>query len=245
MSKLIKGTVRFVNHEKHYVEIEYEPIAGGKTKTINGNVDIKTQQKLKEEGVIKKIHTFHIGDTVDFISKLSDRGDKMIAANISYVRNDSLDVLLNKAKTNNEFVGYLKITEDKYFIKEMESYRFFPLEISPWQMKFTDRELTEPLLFSIENIDRKEKATAKLLHNSYIPEYYKALKLYMDKTAFDAEVYLVNEFGIYVNVIGDKIQAKIPLSKDAKAPLPQPGEHIKATISYFNPLKIAVEQVFK
>jgi hypothetical protein len=240
---ILQGKVTFVNHEKQYVEIEYEPTGGGKAKTLNGNVDIKTQHKLKEEGVIKKLHSFHIGDVVIFISKLSDRGDKMIAANIQYLHNESLDMLLNKAKTKNEFVGYLKITEDKYFIKEIDSYRFFALEISPWQKKFTERELTEPLEFTIENVERKEKATAKLIRNSYIPEYYKALKLHNEKKTFEAEVYLVNEFGIYLNIIGDIIQAKIPESKIKDAPIIMPGDKIDVQITYMSTMKLVVERV--
>jgi hypothetical protein len=240
---ILQGKVTFVNHEKQYVEIEYEPTGGGKVKTLNGNIDVKTQQKLKEEGVIKKLHSFHIGDVVIFISKLSDRGDKMIAANIQYLHNESLDMLLNKAKTKNEFVGYLKITDDKYFIKEIDSYRFFALEISPWQMKFTDRELTEPLDFTIENVDRKEKATAKLIRNSYIPEYYKALKLHNEKKTFEAEVYLVNEFGIYLNIIGDIIQAKVPASKIKDAPIIMPGDKIDVQITYMSTMKLVVERV--
>ncbi len=239
---ILQGKVTFVNHEKQYVEIEYEPTGGGKVKTLNGNVDVKTQQKLIEDKVIKKIHNYHIGDVVIFISKLSDRGDKMIASNIQYLHNETLDMLLNIAKTKNEFVGYLKITNDKYFIKEIDSYRFFPLEISPWQMKFTDRELTEPLDFSLENIERKEKATAKLIRNSYIPEYYKALKLHKDKTVFDAEIYLVNQHGIYLNIIGDVIQAKIPRAKLIGGDAVAPGNIIQVKITFMNTLKLVVER---
>ena len=99
---IIQGKVSFVNHEKKYVMIEYE--VNGKKKTINGMVDDKTQQQLIKEGVIKKTHVFHIGDIVKFNAGLSGRGDKMVASNIQYLYNSALDVLINKAKTENNFI---------------------------------------------------------------------------------------------------------------------------------------------
>ena len=102
MSSIIQGKVAFVNHDKNYVMIEFD--VAGKKKAINGVIDDKTQEELIKKGIIKKKHHFHIGDTVNFLSKLSDRGDKMVAYNIQYQYNTALDVLVNKAKTKNEFV---------------------------------------------------------------------------------------------------------------------------------------------
>ena len=242
---IVQGKVSFVNHEKQYVMIEYE--VNGKKKTINGIVDDKTQLQLKKEGVIKKTHVFHIGDLVNFTVQLSGRGDKMIATNIQYLYNTALDVLLNKAKTENSFIGYLKMADDKIFVKEIDSYLFFPVVHSPWRIQPTEQELNEAVTFSLENMEKKDKVTAKLFNNNYIPEFYAAVKLHKVKTPVDAEVYKITEHGIYLNVIGDKIQAKIPLSKneatgilakDVKA-----GEKIKVIISYLSPQKIVVEQI--
>src|SRR5690349_19116533 len=109
---ILQGKVSFVNHEKKYVMIEYD--VNGKKKNINGIVDDKTQEEWIEKKAIKKKHLFHIGDTVNFISKLSDRGDKMVAVNIQYLYNTALDTLLNKAKTVNKFLGYLKEVDGNY-----------------------------------------------------------------------------------------------------------------------------------
>src|SRR6185369_730335 len=106
---IIQGKVSFVNHEKKYVMIEYE--VNGKKKTINGIVDEKTQQDVITKGLVKKKHHFHIGDMVNFNAGLSDRGDKMVASNIQYLYNTALDVLINKAKTENNFIGYLKMID--------------------------------------------------------------------------------------------------------------------------------------
>ena len=144
---LLTGNVTFVNHEKKYIIIEYEE--NGRKKVINGNVDEKQQQKLIDRKLIKKKHLFHIGDTVTFTSGLSDRGDRMTASNIQFLYNTALDVLINKANTENNFIGYLKIVDDKYFVKEIDSYLFFPVPLSPWQIKPTETELNEAVTFAL------------------------------------------------------------------------------------------------
>jgi len=241
---VIQGHVSFVNHEKKYVMIEYE--VNGKKKNINGIVDDTTQQDLIKKGIIKKKHLFHIGDVVNFMAGLSGRGDKMVASNIQFLYNTALDALLNKAKTDNRFTGYLKIVDANYFVKEIDSYLFFPVTISPWQIKPSEADLNEPVDFMLENIERKEKATAKLFDNKYIPEFSAALKLHKAKTPVEAEVYKISPHGIYLNVVKDKIQAKIPLSKNSGAQHLKDikvGDTIKVLITYLSPVKIVVEAV--
>jgi hypothetical protein len=242
---IIQGKVSFVNHEKQYVMIEYE--ANGKKKTINGVVDDKTQQQLIKEKVIKKPHVFHIGDIVNFNAGLSGRGDKMVASNIQFLYNNALDVLINKAKTENNFIGYLKMADDKVYVKEIDSYLFFPVTTSPWQVMPTEKELNEAVTFSLENTENKEKVTAKLFNNSYIPEFYTAVKLHKTKTPVEAEVYKISPHGIYLNIVDDKVQAKIPLAKknvtaDAVKDI-KVGDKIKVLITYLSPVKIIVEVI--
>lgn len=230
---ILQGRVSFVNHEKKYVMIEYE--ANAKKKTINGNIDPKEK------------HFFQIGDVVSFVAGLSGRGDKMVASNIVFRYNTALDVIVNKAKTENSFIGYLKMADDKIFVKEIDSYLFFPVAYSPWRIQPTEQELNEAVTFSLENMEKKDKVTAKLFNNNYIPEFYAAVKLHKAKTPFDAEVSKITEHGIYLNIIGDKIQAKIPLSKNAAASALSKdlkiGDKIKVVIVYLSPAKIIVEQI--
>src|SRR5882757_4017145 len=234
---VVQGKVSFVNHDKKYVMIEYE--VNGKKKVINGNIDDKTQKVLIAKKLNKKIHLFHIGDTVNFIARLSDRGDKMIADNIQYLYNTALDVLLNKAKTVNRFLGYLKIVDDKYYVKEIDTYLFFPVIFSPWQVKFSEAELNEEVTFSLENMENKEKVIAKLANNKYISEFYAATKLAKSKTPVEATVYKIGPHGIYLNVIGDKIQAKLPAEKDSTIKV---GDKINVVIVHIGDSRIIVEK---
>ena len=164
----ILGKVSFINHEKNYAMIEYE--AGGKKRTVRGSIDLKLQKDLKEKKLIKKAHHFMVGDMVSFNLKTVDKDGKMVANNIEYLYNSALDMIINKAMTDNNLKGYLKVADDKFFVKEIESYVFFPVLISPWQVLPTVDELNEPVLFSLDHPEKKDKATAILNKVKYIPE---------------------------------------------------------------------------
>ncbi len=233
---LLTGNVTFVNHEKQYIIIEYEE--NGKKKVIHGNIDEKNQQKWIDKKLIKKKQLFHIGDKVSFNSGLSDRGDRMTASNIQFMYNTALDVLINKSKTENNFIGYLKVVDDKYYVKEIDSYLFFPVPLSPWQIKPTETELNEAVTFSLENLDKKEKITAKLYNNKYIAEFYNAVKLNKSNTPIAATVYKVTPHGIYLNLIEDKIQVKLPYKEGINV-----SDVITVKIVYLSPFKIIVEAV--
>jgi hypothetical protein len=167
----------------------------------------------------------------------------MVASNIQFLYNNAMDVLINKARTENNFIGYLKIVDDKYFVKEIDSYLFFPVPFSPWQLKPTETELNEAVTFELENLDYKNKITASLFTQKFIPEYYSAERAFKKQEIVKAEIYKITPHGIYLNVFGDKVQAK--LSPDARNLLNnlQTGDKVKIKITYFSKMKIVVEAV--
>lgn len=227
-----KGTVSFVNHEKNYILIEYEQ--NGKKRSVKGSTDEKAMQSGKK-------HEFHIGDTVSFKVGMSDRGDRMVATGIKFLYNTALEVLINRAQTENNFIGYLKVADGKYFVKEIDSYLFFPLQVSPWQMIPTEKELNVAVTFSLENLDKKDRITAKLYNNSYIPEFYIAVKAHKAKTPIDAEVYKITPHGIYLNLVGEKVRSKLP-NKENDTTL-KVGDNIKVMITHLGNSRIVVEPV--
>ena len=227
-NSILRGNISFVNHEKKYIIIEYEQ--NGKKKTVNGSIDEKLQKK----------HAFHIGDTVSFTIGISARGNRMIAGNIQYLYNNALDVLINKAKTENNFTGYLKIVDNKYFVKEIDSYLFFPVPFSPWQIKPTEDQLNETVTFVLENLEKKEKITASLFVQKFIPEYYSAERSFKKKEVIEAEVYKITEHGIYLNLFGDKLQAKLPANTENLPNNLKAGDKLKLQITYFSKMKIVV-----
>lgn len=232
------GTVSFVNHEKKLITIDYE--LNGKKKSITA------PSSLNEAGSSRKAHHYQVGDTVSFIPNLAPRGDKQLATDIRFLYNTAMEVLINKAQTENRFTGYLKQAGDDFFVKEIDSYLFFPVTLSPWQLKPDERELNEAVSFSLENLDRPERLSAKLFNNNYIPEFYTAVKLHKTKTPVEAKVSRIGAHGIYLDVIGNKIKAKMPLlDKKGKPYLEngKPGDKINVLISYLSTSKIVVEPV--
>lgn len=233
MSQRTEGKISFINHDKKYAMIDYEE--ANKKKTVRADIDDKKQKELKEKKLIKRTHHFMVGDVVSFVVKLSDRGDRMMATSVEFLYNNTLDVLINKSLVTNKFIGYLKMVDDKYFVKEIDSYLFFPVPFSPWQIIPEELDLNEQIFFSLENIERKEKIFASLFNNKYIPEFEQAVKLFKTKTALSAEVFKVSPHSIYVNVIGNKIQAKIDFEEGFNV-----GDKIEVIISYLGKNKIAV-----
>jgi hypothetical protein len=242
---MIEGKISFVHHDKDYVTIDYTQ--NGKKKSINGKVDEARQLKLKEEKLIKKVHQFHEGDEVYFTMLRSARGDKMVAERIQYRFNNALGNLINRAATGNKFTGYLKLVDGNYFVKETGSYLFFPVILSPWELRPDANKLNEPVFFKLENTDKPEKPRALLLKHSFIPEFLTAQKHFINKTIIDSVVYKITPHGIYVNVIADKIQAKIPVAIKGTAgpgePAVKTGDTIKIIITYLSNTKIAVVTV--
>lgn len=243
MKETTTGKISFINHQKKYALIEYEQ--NGKKKTVKGNIDEKLQLGLKEKQFIKKSHPFIIGDVVRFKIKIADHGERMIAKDIQFMYNTSLNELINKARKENKFMGYLKIADGKYFIKEIESYLFFPVPFSPWQILPDEKQLNEPVTFYLENIDKKEKITASLFTNSYIPEFHTAVKFFKNKTAVESEIYKITPHGVYLNVINNKIQAKID-PDDLDPDLfkkSEPGNKIIVMITYLSKSRIIVKRI--
>lgn len=245
-TETIMGKITFINHDKEYATIEYT--LHDKKKTISGNISEKEQLKLKAEKIIKRIHQFHVGDEVSFIINLSARGDKMVADCMEFKFNNALDNLINKSVIENRFVGYLKKVEEDYFVKETGSYIFFPLKLSPWERKPQDSNLNEPFFFKLENTDKQpDKVTAASFKPIYIPEYMAALKYFNNRTPVEATVYKITPHGIFVNVVGSKIQAKLPVSKQNDSLSAETevaiGDVVKIIISYLGNSRIIVERV--
>ena len=233
----ITGKIAFINHEKKYVMIEYEQ--HGKKKTVKGSIDASNQKDGN-----KKNHHFLMGDVVTFTHRMSDRGDRMIATDIQFLYNNALDVLINKAAVQNKFTGYLKAADDGYFVKEIESYLFFPVYFSPWHIIPTEEELNEPVYFSLENLEKKEKISAALFNNEYIPAFHTAVKLSKSKSVIDATVTNITPHGIYVNLVDDVITSKIALDKNpeaaALAVTLKVGDTIKVVITHIGKSRIIV-----
>src|SRR5688572_18765321 len=149
--QVYKGKISFINYEKEFATIEY--LHNNKEKSVN----FKT-----EAASGKKSHQFRLGDGVNFQLRLSDRGDRMAAYNVKFTHNTAIDLLIQQAAIENRFSGYLKIVEDKYFVKEWESYILFPLQLSPWEVPPVETAANEAISFKLENLEKPNTIIAEL-----------------------------------------------------------------------------------
>ena len=241
----ITGKITFIHHEKNRAVIEY--MDNGKKKTINANLDLKEQQIAKEQKPRKKTHRFLIGDHVTFvIKKTGVNGTVVFADSLKYQYNTALELLINKAAVENKFLGYIKITDDDYFIKEIDSYLFFPLALSAYEIAPTAKETEQPVYFKLDKIEKPDKITASLYNHNYIPEFLTAVAHYKKKEIIDAVVYNITAFGIYLNLVNNKIKAKLSMDDSLQKKIEdnsiQLNSVIRVKIKHISSTRIVVEE---
>lgn len=227
-----RGKISFVNFEKHFATIDY--LQGTKPKSVNF--------KTSAEGNDKKPQHYRVNDVVSFQLRLSDRGDKMTAYNVKFLHNEAIDRLIQKAAFENRFSGYLKKVEEDYFIKEADSYIFFPLLISPWETPPAETATNEMISFRLLNLDKPNGIVGELFSHTYIPEYKKAVQHFNNKIEIDATVARLTPHAVFLDLFGQKIQARLPLSAIKNESI-HPGDTIKVVITHLTPNRIVVEQV--
>ncbi len=243
--KQIPGKITFIHHEKNRAVIEYDD--NGKKKTIQADIDDSAQAKLVAQKVIKKPHRFLVGDNVNFnIKKTGSNGRIIYADNIIYQYNTALEILINKAAIENKFLGYIKITDHEYFIKEIDTYLFFPLKVSAYETPPSEKEIEHPVTFKLENLSKPDKITAVLYNHNYIAEFQEAVQHFKKKTPVNALISKITPFGIYLQLINGKIEAKLSideeLSKKIEEKILQVGATVSVLIKHLTPERIVVEK---
>ncbi|HUR66090.1 MAG TPA: hypothetical protein VMZ03_07035 [Chitinophagaceae bacterium] len=227
--QVYKGKISFINYQKQFATIGY--LHNNKEKTVNFRTDM---------GKGKKAQQFRLGDGVDFQLKLSDRGDKMAAYNVRFTHNTSIDLLIQKAAIENRFAGYLKVVEDKYFVKELETYILFPLRLSSWEVPPVETAVNVAINFKLIDLDKQNSIQAELFSHNYIPEYRKALQHFNNEIDIEAKVSRVSPHAVYLDLFGEKMKAKLNVSEAGEV---KEGDTIRVLITYLNPYRIVVKKI--
>lgn len=243
---VLRGTISFVNHDKQYATIDYEH--NGKKKSVNYKTDQAGQLKQDGKKATRKPHKFRIGDEVNFQVRRSDKGDKMIAFNVKFLYNQELEKLINRAAIENRFSGYLKVVDDELFVKEWDSYIFFPLKLSSWENPPAESAFNEAISFKLLNLDKPNAIAAELFSHDFIPEYRKALELFNTRKPVEATVTKVSPFAIYLDLfVNSGMQAKIQWPTKGpdgnRTEEIKPGDKIKVVITYLSSSRIVVERI--
>ncbi len=230
--ELYKGKISFINYEKQFATIEY--LQNNKSKSVNC--------KTTEAGSGKKPHQFRLGDGVSFELKLSDRGDKMTAYNVKFTHNETISLLVQKAAIENRFAGYLKIVDGRFFVKEIESYILFPIQLSKWEREPVETAANEAIAFKLLNLEKPNSIVAELFSHNYFPEYKKALQYFNNKIDIETIVYKLSPHAVYLNLFGDKMQAKLSIT-DLEIDTIKEGDTIRVVITHLTPNRVVVKKV--
>jgi ribosomal protein S1 len=208
--KYFRGKITFVNNDNGKASIEY--VTGNKIKTIQAIVDDKHQDRMIAQRIIKKAHRFLVGDNVKFVIKKSS-ANVFFADHVVFEFNNAIDVLVDKARVTNKFMGYIKQVDEKYFIKEIESYLFFPLQLSKFEIPPVATETDKAVTFKLLNIEKPEKLKAELYNHNYIPGFKVAVKQHKSGEAVDAVVTKITPYGVFVLLADSKLEAKLPVDE--------------------------------
>jgi hypothetical protein len=227
--QVYKGKISFINYPKQFATIEY--LHNNKEKAVNFKIEMGTGKKPQQ---------FRLGDGVNFELRLSDRGDKMAAFNVRFTHNTSIDLLIQKAAIENRFAGYLKVVEDKYFVKELESYILFPLRLSLWEVPPVETAVNVAISFKLINLDKPKSMQAELFSHNYIPEYKKAVQHFNNEIDIEATVTKVSPHAVYLDLFGDKMKAKLSLTE---AGVVKEGDTMRVLITHLNPYRVVVKKV--
>lgn len=206
--KYFRGKITYINNEKQKATIEY--ISQNKIKNIQAIIDDKQQQKYVQLKLIKKPHRFLVGDNVKFVIKKSS-ANVFFADHVLYEFNNSLEVLIEKAKTINKFLGYIKIVDEKYFIKEIDSYLFFPLQFSRFEIKPEITATEKPISFKFLNLDKTDKIAVELYNHNYISGFKIAVKQFKNEEIISALVNKITPYGVFVVLSESLLEAKLQI----------------------------------
>ena len=229
---IYRGKVSFVNQEKQFGTIDY--LQGAKEKSVNF--------KTTESDSGKKPHQFRVGDVVNFQLRLSDRGDKMTACKIKFQHNDAINLFIQRANYENRFTGYLKKVDGQLYIKEVDSYIFFPLQLSPWEQPPVESAENQLISFSLLNLDRPNAIVATLFSHVYIPQYKSAEVFFENITPVKGVVNRVSPYAIYIDLFAGAMQGKLPIGQNSENPA-EPGQEIEVIIEFLSPFKLALKKV--
>lgn len=206
--KIFRGKVIIVHNKTQKVTIEY--VSGNKTKTIAAIVDDIHQERWIEKKLIKKAHRFLSGDHVRFAIHKSGAG-VYYADQVVFEYNHAMEVLVNKAKVENRFAGYVKLADEQYFIKEIDSYLFIPLVLSRFEIPPVPSETGKPVVFKLLHIDKPDRIIAELYNHNYVPGYKVAIKQFKNEETINATVKKITPFGVFVILAESQLESKLPI----------------------------------
>jgi len=187
------------------------------------------------------------GDHVRFVIHKSGAG-VFYADQVVFEYNHALEVLINKAKEENRFAGYVKLADEQYFIKEIDSYLFIPLGLSRFEIPPVPSETGKPVVFKLLHIDKPDRIIAELYNHNYVPGYKVAIKQFKNEETINATVKKMTPFGVFVLLAESHLESKLPIDDNLSEKINN-GEidlekSIQVKIKHLSGDRIVIEAVY-
>lgn len=204
------GTVASYDREKHIGFIDVE----------GGQVAFFYFDRIMQLAFVKNgghpAHQFSYGDELSFKLNQSRRDpSKLEAYDLTFIRNQRIDLLLEEAKTKDLLRGYIKKhSSGKWMIKHAASYVHIPIQITDWEINteavYAARE-DEIVNFKLTQTDQLHKLAAVLIDAQFAPEYHAVLALKKSQEITPASLVGKNEDGYFTTLLDGKVEAFLPI----------------------------------
>jgi len=109
------------------------------------------------------------GDKVVFDVSKSDDGSPM-GVNIQFVNNLNLDSLRKDFEKGSMLKGYLKKVEERYYVKDLDTYMFIPIVVSKYELnasEFYEMRLNELVEYKLIRFTSKNMIWGLLCHRQF------------------------------------------------------------------------------
>ncbi len=186
------------------------------------HIEKREMEKLKEQGIIEKIHTFSAGDEVEFKVRPSVKfRNQLEAYEVKFLRNPDRDQLVKESLAGHNLYGYLKETDGKFYIKHQDTYITLPVAISRWEVNlasvYTARR-SKLVGFRLVT-ENPEKLRVTVLGREFCPEYKKIVELIISGEPTPALLTGRHDKGFFAKIFDRTIDAFVPVLEVGLTPL--------------------------
>lgn len=171
---------------------------------------IQTEKKILGN---KKPQRFEEGDDVRFQLKYSEKEPgRLEAYNLIFLGNERRERLINKATAGEPLFGFLKQTEDTFYVKDKDTKVYVPLMVMDWEINF-DKVYTQRInhLVAYQMIKFKNihKLLAVLSDAQYDELYYVLKSVQQTQTILQATVTGTNGDGVFAPIFQGRVKGFI------------------------------------
>lgn len=188
---MIEGYISYINRRGHYGFIDSPDL-------------LLDHIFFHYKNCEKSYKHIYNGDKVNF--NLDPNGEKGIeATNISFIKNASLDGLRKDFVNNTSLKGFLKKIDDKYYVKDGETYIYIRLIIASYEINLKEvyeDNLNKLIDYKIITLTDRNKIRAININRQFLPECKLLVKGNKTEGLVVANVKGGFRIKIYDNILG-------------------------------------------